>query len=1039
MPPALCASCPRSLAAASCLAIPPHRLLSVLCCDCCRVPVALVAGCIGQITIHLDWANLQNEPIKISIDSVFACIKLRGPADSDSGSDSGSSSGSGSESDEPEPEREVEPGAARKWPNFMQQKIDEIAANIEKIVENIQFKLTNVHIRLEDDVTGGGDLDKHVAMGVTITRLAITNAVEKKDGSWKDKFVTEPVQLATKRIVLGNDIVDNGQDSGLALYCNSGAGGWKDGGGETLPRSVTKKTAKFQKAMRKMISSETMSYIVRPIQMEVILRADKSEGVQYDKGLTKVRKGVRIARASKTGEAYDTCVMKQPFSDGTYRYEPLHEVRVDGGEVRFILDSQTIRYLVSLGVWAVALAPDAKATTDDDSDSDRSSSSGSEEEEEESSSSDDDHSDEESSSDEDERTGLARDCERPPDDWTKLKIELKLARISLKLTRESGKVRLRDGELAGLMCALDLRESGGVSATCMLRELTIYDMSTADADDDRALGIKILQTRPQEAEDLLDLCVESQYQTGDECRLTQLQPLDDDFDLRVRMRLQPVLYVLDLSSLKDLTMWAEDISRDDLDDIADVSATSRSKVATKARKSYEKAKEDIKTHLTLEAITAAKANTQKFDLDIELCAPIVFIPGTGGSVKDGVAVELGKMFVKTLWLAQRDTRRHRTAHAQDGLLEVKLHGLSVMHGNEYVVSPVDLELDVLLQMLLEKSKLSVLWNHIDVDGNGTLDVDELEQLFHFMGQAKDGEELEDIMGEIDEDDSGDVEQAEFLAWWRKEMNSDDDTSYAADEVEVLMDDMTIRPSNDVVSILRRAVHLASPTEPNVSLRTTDYPDGIGVKAGEITCNRHSTRWKHDLFATGVSLLQVRKKGGLKQALYKYEICFEVDDPGRYVFTDATGDTYSKDCKAAGSYKIAFGSDIPSLVLMEKRTTEGIAGSAVTAVKGVIGESGLKATVAYLSMTGLSIARMDEKKVRREDLLVDVLKTVSLMTVLSPFIDTFDDSTGGDTFGSLRQHDVDSITRFQLTKRQDRHEGQSQRQMWRQVVFGRGER
>jgi hypothetical protein len=44
----------------------------------------------------------------------------------------------------------------------------------------------------------------------------------------------------------------------------------------------------------------------------------------------------------------------------------------------------------------------------------------------------------------------------------------------------------------------------------------------------------------------------------------------------------------------------------------------------------------------------------------------------------------------------------------------------VQLGSKYVIEPVDLEVDVLLQHILQQSKLAVLWKHVDEDGNGAL-------------------------------------------------------------------------------------------------------------------------------------------------------------------------------------------------------------------------------------------------------------------------------------------------------------------------------
>lgn len=59
------------------------------------------------------------------------------------------------------------------------------------------------------------------------------------------------------------------------------------------------------------------------------------------------------------------------------------------------------------------------------------------------------------------------------------------------------------------------------------------------------------------------------------------------------------------------------------------------------------------------------------------------------------------------------------------------------------------------------------FKQIDEDGGGTLDTEEMRLLMKRLGQPTDGEGFAIIMNEMDGDQSGEVDCAEFLNWWKR--------------------------------------------------------------------------------------------------------------------------------------------------------------------------------------------------------------------------------------------------------------------------------
>ena len=65
-------------------------------------------------------------------------------------------------------------------------------------------------------------------------------------------------------------------------------------------------------------------------------------------------------------------------------------------------------------------------------------------------------------------------------------------------------------------------------------------------------------------------------------------------------------------------------------------------------------------------------------------------------------------------------------------------------------------------------QLRTVWQQVDVDGNGTLDQDELKTVLLRMGYAEEELDIAQMMEELDEDKSGDVDYEEFTAWFTQQ-------------------------------------------------------------------------------------------------------------------------------------------------------------------------------------------------------------------------------------------------------------------------------
>ena len=107
------------------------------------VPVTLVAGHVGHIKLYADWKNLSTKAIRIEIDGVFACIKPQPDFKAKSSN----------------PVKRARLAAdTLAWKAAQNGDSDPKEAKaqslfVQKIIDNVQVSLTNVHIRVEDGIT----------------------------------------------------------------------------------------------------------------------------------------------------------------------------------------------------------------------------------------------------------------------------------------------------------------------------------------------------------------------------------------------------------------------------------------------------------------------------------------------------------------------------------------------------------------------------------------------------------------------------------------------------------------------------------------------------------------------------------------------------------------------------------------------------------------------------------------------------------------------------------------------------------------------
>ncbi|KAJ3106617.1 hypothetical protein HDU97_005982 [Phlyctochytrium planicorne] len=167
-----------------------------------NLPVDVLEGYLGDLTISIPWNDLKNKPVKVFINNVYLLAKPKADSDYDPILEEDRAHRVKLEKLETADmlsAKDKLPGADNK------QNASFVAQLVTKIVDNLQFTIKNIHIRYEDKVNRLSS--KPLAVGITLSELSAVST----DENWNEAFIHEEVGLIHKLVRLGS----------LAIYWNT--------------------------------------------------------------------------------------------------------------------------------------------------------------------------------------------------------------------------------------------------------------------------------------------------------------------------------------------------------------------------------------------------------------------------------------------------------------------------------------------------------------------------------------------------------------------------------------------------------------------------------------------------------------------------------------------------------------------------------------------------------------------------------------------------------------------------------------------------
>jgi vacuolar protein sorting-associated protein 13A/C len=232
--------------------------------DQLHLPLNVVEGHLGQLTLQIPWSNLRGKPLKVNIEDVFLLAAPKEDAEYDADEEERRAHAVKMEkldSAELLKERNTEGMSAEE-----QQKNQSFTASmITAVVDNVQVTVKNIHIRYEDSISDPGH---PFALGITLADFSAVST----DENWKPTFIQGSSGSTHKLATLGS----------LGVYWDTDASLLGTGKGSQDRQEQQIDHEEFIDKLRNMIvrgetqELEGHQFILKPVSGRAGLEIDKT-------------------------------------------------------------------------------------------------------------------------------------------------------------------------------------------------------------------------------------------------------------------------------------------------------------------------------------------------------------------------------------------------------------------------------------------------------------------------------------------------------------------------------------------------------------------------------------------------------------------------------------------------------------------------------------------------------------------------------------------------------------------------------------------
>ncbi|KAL8726828.1 MAG: hypothetical protein Q9166_006444 [cf. Caloplaca sp. 2 TL-2023] len=235
--------------------------------DQLHLPVNVVEGYLGSLTMSIPWTNLRGKPVKINIEDVFLLAAPKEDAEYNEKEEANRA-----HSVKMEKLENAELLKQRNSEGLSQEEQQKSQSFTESmttaIVDNLQISIKNIHIRYEDTIAAPGH---PFALGLTLKEFSAVST----DEDWRPSFIQSASGTTHKLAVLGE----------LAFYWNTDAELFGTGKGSEIGAEAQKTDRgslihKFKQAIQ---DGENHQYMLKPVSGRAAVELDKTGKVEKPK------------------------------------------------------------------------------------------------------------------------------------------------------------------------------------------------------------------------------------------------------------------------------------------------------------------------------------------------------------------------------------------------------------------------------------------------------------------------------------------------------------------------------------------------------------------------------------------------------------------------------------------------------------------------------------------------------------------------------------------------------------------------------------
>ena len=239
--------------------------------DQLKLPINVVEGHLGELTLVIPWSNLRGAPVKVFIEDVFLLASPKEEAQYDEEEESRREQRIKMEkldSAELLKERSLE-GLSQEEQKRTQSFTESL---VTKIVDNLQVTVKNIHVRYEDAISAPGH---PFALGITLEEFSAVST----DGEWTPTFIQDSTKTTHKLAKLES----------LAVYWNTDTKLMGPGreaptsDADTMPHGEIVENFKSMIVRTDNDLSTNHQFILKPVSGQAKLEMDKTGSPQVPK------------------------------------------------------------------------------------------------------------------------------------------------------------------------------------------------------------------------------------------------------------------------------------------------------------------------------------------------------------------------------------------------------------------------------------------------------------------------------------------------------------------------------------------------------------------------------------------------------------------------------------------------------------------------------------------------------------------------------------------------------------------------------------